>query len=121
MASGNNGSPNPLVTLGNMLSLTFDAIAIAQKGLLRNPSKEEERKLNRTLAKLELERTDIRAQLDALIAGEQNIVGPTLDQVQEISRLTAEVDALTNASLTASGAVALASRILALATEVADA
>jgi hypothetical protein len=121
MASNNNANKNPLVTLGNMLSLVFDAIAIAQKGLLKNPSKEEERKLNRTLAKLKLERADIRAELDSLIDGEQNIAGPTPAQVKEMSKLIAEVDKLTNASVTASGAVALTSRILALATEVADA
>ncbi len=116
-----NSSQNPLVNLGNALFLVLDTIAIANKGLLKNPSKEDERKLNRTLAKLELERADIRAKLDAIIAGESDIVGPTSGQVQEISSLTAEVEAVTNANLTASAAVALSSRVLTLATEVADA
>jgi hypothetical protein len=116
-----NGSQNPLVTLGNALSMVFGAIAIAQKGLLKNPSPEEERKLNRTLAKLELERATISAKLDALIAGNQDIAGPTPGQVQEISSLTAQVEVLTNANLTASGAVALTSRILTLATDIAAA
>lgn len=121
MAPRKNRSANPLVTLGNMLSLVYDGIATAQKGLLRNPSPEEERKLNRTLARLELERAEIRAKLDALIAGAQNIAGPTPNQVQEMSRLTAEVEGLTNASLTVSGAIALTSKILDLAGKVADA
>jgi len=121
MVPRNNHSANPLVTLGNMLSLVYDGIATAQKGLLRNPSPEEERKLNRTIARLEPERAKIRAKLDALIAGAQNIVGPTPDQVQQMSSLTAEVEGLTNASLTASGTIALTSKILDLAWKVADA
>ena len=58
--------------LSDMLSLVYDAIAIAQKGLLANPSKDEERKLNRTLAKLELERVDLRAMLDAMEDADNN-------------------------------------------------
>ena len=120
MASRPAKKPNPLITLGDALSLVFDAIALAQKGLLKNPSKEQERKLNRTLARLELERADIHAQILALIAKKGAVPRPTTAQVKEISDLTAEVDALTNASITASGAVALTSKILGLATEISD-
>ncbi len=114
-------APNKIITLNDSLLLTIDAIAVAEKGLLKNPSKEEERSLNRNLAELELKRAGIRAMLNALIAKERDIKGPTIEQVEEISRLTAEVDSLTNAALTASGAVGLSSRILSLATEVATA
>lgn len=121
MAPNNRDDENPLVTLGNALSLVFKAIGIAKKGLLKNPSKEDERELNQTLAKLELRRAEIRAKLDALIAREREVVGPTTAQVKEISSLTGEVEALTNVSITVSGAVALTSKILMLATEIASA
>jgi hypothetical protein len=45
----------------------FDAIALAEKGLLANPSVVEERKLNDTLNDLELKRAAIQAKLDAQI------------------------------------------------------
>ena len=99
----------------------FDAIALAQKGLLKNPSTEQERQLNRILAKLELERADIQAKITALIGKAKGVNGPNEDQVLEVSNLTAQVDVLTNANITASGAIALTSNILGVATEIADA
>ncbi len=121
MASQSADSKNPLVTMGNALSLVFGAIGVAQKGLLKNPSKEEERDLNETVAKLEMKRAEIRAKLDAVIAGNRQVTGPTIEQVKEISSLTGQVEALTNESITASGAVALTAKILDLATQVASA
>jgi len=121
MAPENDDSENPLVTLGNALSLVFRAIGMAQKGLEKNPSKEEERELNETLVELERKRAEIRAKLDALIAGSRQVASPTTAQVKKVSDLTAEVEAATNASITASGAVALTSRILSLASEIAAA
>jgi len=109
----------PIVALGEALSLVLDAIALAEEGLEMNPSKEEERALNETLTNLELKRAAIQAKLDALIAKTRQVAGPTQEQVAQISALTAQVGAQTNASVTASMAVALTSRVLALATEVA--
>ena len=114
-------SPNKIIALSDALSLTIDAIAITEKGLLRNPSVEDERSLNRNLAELEAKRATIKAMLNALIANTREIEGPTNEQVEEMSRLTNEVDSLTNAALTASGAVGLSTRILSLATKVATA
>jgi serine protease inhibitor ecotin len=110
---------SPLVAFGEALHLVFGAIALAEKGLEKNPSPDDERALNQTLIDLELQRAEIQAKIDALIAQTRNLPGPTAKQVAEISRLTGEVEAVTNASLTASRAVALTSRTLALATEVA--
>lgn len=121
MAPENDDSENPLVALGNTLALVLRAIGTAQKGLEKNPSKEEERELNETLVVLERKRAEIRAKLNALIAGGRQVVSPTAAQVKEVSRLTAEVEALTNASITASRAVALTSKILSLASEIATA
>jgi hypothetical protein len=116
------GNEDAILSVSNMLALVYDAIAVAQKGLLANPTKDEERALNRTLAKLELERADLSAMLDALEdADNKDFTGPTAEQVTLIGTLTAEVDNLTSANLTASAAVDLTSRVLDLATKVADA
>jgi hypothetical protein len=116
-----SGEEDPVIALGKALSLVRKAIATAEKGLLLNPSTVEQRELNETLVELELKKAKIRAQLDAQIAASTTIAGPTAAQVVEISSLTAEVEELTNASITASAAVALTSKVLALATEVVSA
>ena len=109
----------PIGALGELLSLVIDAIALAEKGLEKNPSKEDERQLNETLNDLEIKRGEIQAKLNAMIAQTRQVADPTQAQVAQISQLTAQVGAQTNASVTASAAVALTSRVLALATEVA--
>ncbi len=101
------------------LALVFDAIAAARKGRRANPSKEEERKLNKALARLEVERADLEAILDAIIVGDTvDVAPPTQEQVDEIARLTGEVGILTRANITAAGAVTVASDVLALAVAV---
>jgi len=109
----------PLVAFGEARHLVFAAIALAEKGLEKNPSTDEERTLNQTLNDLELQRAALQAKIDALIQQTRHIPGPTAKQVAEVSQLTQEVEAVTDASLTASRAVTLTSRTLALATEVA--
>lgn len=116
-----DATANPLVTLGNALSLVHRAMTLARQGLLKNPSKEDERELNETLNDLEVQRAALTAKLNALITGSKPVAGPTSAQVSEISRLTAQVGALTAAAVTASGAVALTSKVLTLATEIAAA
>jgi hypothetical protein len=110
----------PIVALEEALSLVFGAIALAQKGLENNPSKEEERTLNDTLNDLNLRRATIEAKLDALIAKTAPLAGPTPAQVAQVAALTGEVEQLTNAAVTASAAVKLTARVLTLATEVAS-
>ena len=101
------------------LGLVFDTIVTVKKGLRANPSKEEERKLNRRLAQLQVERADFEAMLDAIIDGETiDVAPPTQAQVDEIANLTGEVGGLTRANLTAAGALTVASKVLALAAEV---
>jgi hypothetical protein len=117
--SNGQGRANPGIGLSDALALIFSAITIAEQGLLRNPSVEQERELNEQILALELRRATLRAQLDALINGNATIAGPTAAQVAEISRLTGQVDTLTGAALTASSAVALSSKVLAVATDVA--
>ena len=101
------------------LALVFETIVTAKQGLRANPRKEEERKLNRRLAQLEVERADLEAMLDAIIDGETiDVAPPTQEQVDEIARLTGEVGGLTRANLTAAGALTITSKVLALAAAV---
>lgn len=109
----------PIGILGQALTLVFQAIAVAEIGLEKNPSKEQQRELEDTAHDLELQRAAIEAKMDALIDKIPGVTGPTPDQVAKISQLTTQVGALTRDSTTASGAVALTSRVLALATQVA--
>lgn len=110
----------PEIAYENALALVFDSISLARKGLRLNPSKEEERKLNKTLLRLEVERADLEAMLDALADDDPvGVAPPTQAQVDEIAALTGEVEGLTRANLTAAGALSAASKVLALAVAVA--
>ena len=114
-----NNNINPEITYANTLALVFDAISSANKGLLANPSKEEERRLNKTLLRLEVERTDLMGMLIALANNEPvGVAPPTQAHVDEIATLTGAVENLTRANLTAAGALTVASNILALAAAV---
>ncbi len=114
-----NNNINPKIAYANTLALVFDAISSANKGLLANPSKEEERKLNKTLLRLEVERTDLMGMLIALAKNQPvDVAPPTQAQVDEIATLTGEVEGLTRANLTAAGALSVASKVLALAAAV---
>ena len=119
MATKNVGTQNPIITLGNARKMVSRGIKLAKKGLLKNPSKEERRDLNRVLLNLERDRATINAMITALINKEKEIVGPTAEQVAEISELTGEVGKVTNDNLTASGALALSSKVGTLATKIA--
>ena len=120
MPPNDNTKQNPLIMLEDALTLVEDAITMAEEALERNPSKGKERDLNETLVKLRRKQAEIGAKLDSLIAGTIQVPRPTAAQVKEISDLTGEVEKQTNAAITASGAVALTSKVLALATAVAS-
>lgn len=107
------------IIYADALALVYDAIALANKGLLANPSKEQERKLNKTLLRLEAERTDLMGTLIALAKKQPvGVPPPTQAQVDEIANLTGEVEGLTRANITAAGALAVASGVLDLATAI---
>jgi len=103
--------------LGKSLSLVYDGLSITGKALILTSNPEEERKLVRVQARLELERADIVAARNAI--RRQELYGaPTAAQVTEIANLSAEVEALTNQALSASAGLALAGRILTIASKV---
>jgi hypothetical protein len=106
--------------LSDSLGLVFDAISVVGKALLNNPSKEEKRKLNIRLARLEAERAEIAAKMDAIEDGETAVRGPTPTQVNRIAVLTGEAEAMTAANTTVSSAMALTAKVLTLATKIAE-
>ena len=89
------------------LSLVYDGIALLGKALLQNPTAEQKRRINRRILRLEAERAEISAKLDALEADDTTIKGPTAAQVRKIAELSGEVESMTTANLTLSGARAL--------------
>ena len=103
--------------LGKALSLVFDGLSITGKALILTSDVEEERKLVRVQARLELERADIVAARNAILQ-EDTYGVPTTDQVKEIADLSAEVEALTNQALSASTGLALVGKILSVASKV---
>jgi len=110
---------NRKIVYANTLALVFDAISSANKGLLANPKKEEVRKLNKLLLRLEIERADLMGMLIALAKRQRlSVAPPTQIQVDEIAALTGEIEGLTRANLTAAGALSTASKVLALAATV---
>jgi hypothetical protein len=118
MAESND---DPVIILERALALVFDVIAIAQKGRRANPTKEEERKLNKTLARLEVERADLEGMIDALENNEpHDVPPPTQEQVNRIAELTGRVEQQARASVTAAGALAIASDVLDLAIKMTE-
>jgi hypothetical protein len=114
-----NGDINREDAYEDALALVFDAIATNRKGLRANPSKDEKRKLNKQLARLEAERADLEAMLDAIIDGETiDVAPPTQAQVDEIASLTGQVEGWTRDNRTAAGAITVATNVLALAVEI---
>ena len=111
---------DPVIALERALALVFDAIAIAQKGRRANPTKEEERKLNKTLARLEVERADLEGMIDALQNETADVSPPTEEHVKRIAELTGRVEQQTRMSVTAAGALAIASDVLDLAIKMTE-
>lgn len=112
---------NTYQDLSDALSLVFDGIALASKSLLKNPSKEEKRKLLRRITRLEAERADIVAKMDAIENGDSSVKGPTAAQVTKVADLTGKVEQMAAANFTVAGALSLTSQVLTVATRIADA
>lgn len=117
--AGNTASDDAIGAIGDAIALVFDAISAVKKARLQNPSAEEDRKLLRKLAALELQLTHLEEDLTAHIAGTRDWSGPSPTQLAEIGELMMQAEKLTTAALNQEKAVAFASRVLALATEVA--
>lgn len=115
MAENDN---DPVIVLERALALVYDAMAIAQKGRRANPNKEESRRLNKTLARLELERHDLEEMIDAMEGTPADVSPPSQAEVDRIAELTGRVEQQTRTNITAAGALAIASDVLDLAIKV---
>jgi hypothetical protein len=102
----------------NAILLVDEAIALAEKGLLRNPTTEEGRSLNRALLRLKTEREVLDAELDAALEARTVVQGPTASQIAEIGALTDQVERAANDNASVSAGLALVGKVLDLAGEV---
>jgi hypothetical protein len=119
--AGETSNDTAIDAIGAAIALVFDAIAAVEKARLQNPSEEEDRRLLRQLAALRLQLTHLNEDMTAHIDGTRTWPGPSDAQRAEIAALMRAAEKLTTAALTQAKAVAFATRVLALATEVAAA
>ena len=113
---------DPIIQLEDALALVFDTQALTIMALRSNLKKEDERRLNKFLARLVVEEADLISMIDALEDGGQpGIAPPTAAQVADISTLSGEVEQLTNGNLAASGVLAVSGKVLDLAIAVSGA
>lgn len=113
----NDGDPVPEILVA--IELVDRAIEVARIGLLRNPSAEEERALRKLLLRLGAERAALEADLDAALAGSASVQQPSAAQVAQLEVLLGQAEQATNAALSAAGAIAFASSVLTVASEIA--
>jgi hypothetical protein len=95
-----------------------DAIALAEGAQADNPTPEEDRTLTRLILRLNAERSVLDAELEAALAGQTSVQGPTEAQLAEIGELSDEVERMKNASATVSARIALATKVLEVASSV---
>lgn len=118
----NNGGSDwggPRIVYNDALALVHNAIMATREGLLANPSREQERKLNKILARLQVEVANLESMLIALAKKQPvGVEPPTQAHVDEIAKLTGEVEGLTRETLTAASALSVASSVLALAVDI---
>jgi hypothetical protein len=117
----NGTDQDPLLDLFDAQDLAFDALKIARKGLVRNPRKEEKRRLERIVARLEEELKHIGDQIDALADEDDAYQGPSAEEMKLVQDVSEDLDGLTNANVTARNAMVLASRALEVIGKIADA
>ena len=100
------------------ITLVDAAISLAESALLDNPSKEDERSLNRSILRLQAERASLDAQLDAALASETAVLGPSPAQLAVIESLTAQVEKAAAATATVSAGIALSGKVIDLMAKV---
>jgi len=108
---------DPVLILENALALVYDAQSLVLRGLRANPDKDEQRRLNKTLARLKVEQKDLEDLIDAY-EDEPNIMKPPPQEVVDnIAELSGKVEQEIGKNVTASRALELASGVLDMATK----
>ena len=100
------------------IELADDTLAMLDMALNHNPSLDEERALRRRTLRLEAERAVLEAELDAALDGNAVAQGPSPAQLAEIVSLVEAVETATNQRAATSSVLSLASKSLALITDV---
>jgi hypothetical protein len=114
MANGMDKVPGLL----DSITLVDNATTLAEAALLNNPSVEDDRALRRLLLRLKAERAVLDAELDAALAEESSVQGPSTAQLAQIEVLTAQVEQATNAGAAVNASIALVGKVLDLATAI---
>jgi len=109
---------DPVPGLLSSMALVDAAIALAKKALLDNPSVAQERDLNRLVLRLEAERAILEADLDAALAESTKVKGPTAAQLEQIERLSNEVESATNSAMAVSARIGIAQKALDLVSSI---
>jgi hypothetical protein len=108
-------SSDSIPDLLNAISVVDEAMARIDAALQGNPSTADERSLNRAKLRLAAQRAVLDSQLDDALAGTASVGGPSPRQVAEIAKLLDQTEQAHNADVSASAALALAARILTIA------
>jgi hypothetical protein len=119
MSNGQSDKVAIYRALSKTYDLVGDAIDRANQGLRRNPSPEAQRQLDTTILELAEKSSLIEAKMIAVRRGDSGIPMPSDEHVETIAQLTGDVEAMTTDNVTASGALALAGKVLVVATEIA--
>jgi hypothetical protein len=100
------------------IELADDTLTLVDIALSNNPSPDDERALRRQKLRLEAERAVLEAELDAALDGNAAAQGPSAAQLAEVLNLVQAVEAATHQRAVAGNVLGLASKSLALITDL---
>lgn len=104
-----------VIELEKALALIYDAKAEILKARRQKPDKNTLRDLNKTMAKLEIEQTDLEELIDAYEDEPGDLPMPDPALVSEIASLTGAVEQHARSNATATQSLAVASKVLDMA------
>jgi hypothetical protein len=117
--TGDTDDGNRVPELLDAIFVVSEAIAMADNALKAgNPTVEQERALNRLLLRLNAEFAVLDAELTAALDEDTSVKGPTEAQLAQIGALSDEVELLKNRAATVSARIALATKVLEVASKV---
>ena len=100
------------------LDLVDEAIEFTRNALDDHPPLNEKRLLQDALDALNIKRGVLQARFNQAKNAATAVVGPTPDQIARVATLSNEVESATRDALVASASVALATKVLDLATSI---
>lgn len=100
------------------IELVDNTLALVDNALINNPSKDDERALNRLNLRLEAERSELRADLRSLLKGAV-APSPSPVDIEQMAALSMQVEQATNSAIAASAAITLVRKSLDFAIDIA--